>query len=72
MKLGVRIVDAIFLDFLLEDVIMPTTNPLLVKLDTFFGYGKQDRSWKWWFDFEASQEEIHRAQKSENNIVWME
>jgi len=51
---------------------MPPVNSLLVKLDTFFGYGTQDRAWKWWFDFEASEEEIHMAKKSKDNVVWME
>lgn len=51
---------------------MPFVDPLLVKLDTFFGYGDQDRDWKWWFDFEASENEIHLARKSKDNLVWME
>jgi reductive dehalogenase len=50
---------------------IPFIDPLLVQMDTLFGYGKQDRDWKWWFDFEASQEEIHMARKSEDNAVWM-
>ena len=49
---------------------LPFMDPLLVRLDTFFGYGTQDRNWKWWFDFEASQEEIHIARTSQDNNVW--
>jgi reductive dehalogenase len=30
---------------------MPFLNPVIVKLDDLFGYGKQNTDYKWWFDF---------------------
>jgi reductive dehalogenase len=29
---------------------MPVFNPLIVKLDNLFGYGRQNADYKWWFD----------------------
>lgn len=49
---------------------LPFVNPVLTKLDTLFGYGRQDRDWKWWFDFEAGDQEIHMARASQDNTVW--
>ena len=50
----------------------PALNPLIVKLDKFLGYGRQDRKWKWWFDFEAGDGEIHMARGSRHNDEWQE
>ncbi|MGB8213917.1 MAG: reductive dehalogenase [Anaerolineales bacterium] len=47
---------------------IPFMDPWLVKLDTFFGYGRQDREWKWWFDFESGDKETHMAGSRENNV----
>lgn len=49
---------------------LPFVDPWLTKLDTVFGYGRQDRDWKWWFDFEVGDEEIHMARASQDNTVW--
>jgi len=45
-------------------------DPWIAKLDRFFGYGRQDQDWKWWFDFEASDKEIHLARRSQDNDEW--
>jgi 3-chloro-4-hydroxyphenylacetate reductive dehalogenase len=34
---------------------MPFMDSLLVKMDDFRGYGKQDQRYKWWFDLEDSE-----------------
>jgi reductive dehalogenase len=49
---------------------LPGLDPWLVKLDKFFGYGRQEEDWKWWFDFEASENEIHFARRSPDNDLW--
>lgn len=46
----------------------PFMDPWLVKLDTFFGYGRQDQKWKWWFDFESDDGETHMAGIKEDNV----
>ena len=46
---------------------LPVVDPWIAKLDTFLGYGKQDLNWKWWFDFEASDTEIHHARYTRRN-----
>jgi reductive dehalogenase len=51
---------------------MPVFDPLIVKLDKLLGYGRQERKWKWWFDFEAGEDEIHMARGSHDNDVWQE
>jgi len=49
---------------------LPVFDPWIAKLDRFFGYGRQDQDWKWWFDFEASDKEIHLARRSQDNDEW--
>jgi reductive dehalogenase len=51
---------------------LPVFNPLMVKLDDLFGYGKQDTDYKWWFDFEVKDDSIQNARRSKDNLFWQQ
>jgi len=48
----------------------PRLNPMWVKLDEWWGYGKQHPALKWWFDLEEAGGHHRIPPRSPDNALW--